>query len=97
MLGLYMCVWGSAYVCMCKTCYLLQDFLCSHNCFFCEGLYPLHNFLLGVCWSLTLKTDRLISLLLCFEDMKHHAVVIITIKSDQLENVSKEQELVPSL
>lgn len=36
------------------------------------------------------------SLLLCFEDTKHHAVVIIMIKSNQLENISKEQELVPS-
>lgn len=89
-----MCVWGCAY--MCRTCYLLQDFLCSHNYLFFEGLYPFCNFLLGVCWSLTLKTDWLMSLLLCFEDTKHHAVVIIMIKSNQLENISKEQELVPS-
>lgn len=88
------------YVCVCartcRTCCLLQVFLCSHNWLFFQGLYPLHNFCLRVCWRLPLKTDRLMSLAPCFGDVKHHGSVVIMMVLHQPENVSEEREPVPS-
>lgn len=75
------------HVCICKICYLLQEFFFSNNWWFCESLHPSHNFLLGVCWSLPLKTGQLTSLVLCLGGMKHHTVIVIMIMNDQIEDV----------